>query len=330
MKPPCESVVKAYLRTLRGLVMRQLRDDHDFKQEDIATALELTQAAISQNLNREFPRRGLETELVDLVEDTARGITALIVANRDALESIAYQHEVLRRTCLFCKELRLVGGFACGLHKREVPYLATHDCKVCSQFQPALQAQVSDRERVLHELAAAGQKLEALPGFAALIPEVQANLLLRGSRAQGIEDIAAFPGRIVRVRDETRVIAEPEFGASSHVSRIFLAVFETTPAHRCCVCLRYDPRVDVILATSDLRVVKVALSEQLHGKSQDLQTRLQAYLREQAPGELDVLVNEGTHGMEPITYLFAPSVAVLLERIKMLVAQYQAPARAGT
>ncbi len=47
-----------------------------------------------------------------------------------------------------------------------------------------------------------------------LIPEVSSNLGYALPGAEGIEDVAAFPGRIVRFKDTVASLGDPEFGAS--------------------------------------------------------------------------------------------------------------------
>lgn len=50
MKPPCETVVHDILPALRAGVVRILYDDYKMKQTEIASALGITQASVSQYL----------------------------------------------------------------------------------------------------------------------------------------------------------------------------------------------------------------------------------------------------------------------------------------
>ncbi len=57
-----------------------------------------------------------------------------------------------------------------------------------------------------------------------LIPEVQSNLGYALPDARDPNDVAAFPGRIVRLGEGVARVAGPAYGASSHIARIILTV----------------------------------------------------------------------------------------------------------
>lgn len=86
----------------------------------------------------------------------------------------------------------------------------------------------SERYHILQELKNA---MEILKGanIGSLIPEVSSNLGYALPCAEGVEDVAAFPGRIVRLKDSVASLGDPEFGASRHVARIILTVMRFDP-----------------------------------------------------------------------------------------------------
>jgi hydroxymethylpyrimidine/phosphomethylpyrimidine kinase len=73
-----------------------------------------------------------------------------------------------------------------------------------------------------------------------LIPEVSSNLGYALSQAEGIGDVAAFPGRIVRFKDSIATHSEPEFGASLHVANIILTVMKFDPDYCSAMNIRYS------------------------------------------------------------------------------------------
>jgi hydroxymethylpyrimidine/phosphomethylpyrimidine kinase len=73
-----------------------------------------------------------------------------------------------------------------------------------------------------------------------LIPEVASNLGYALPFAEGIGDIAAFPGRITRFKDSVAVHSDPEFGASRHVANILLTVMAFDPEYRSAMNIRYS------------------------------------------------------------------------------------------
>jgi hydroxymethylpyrimidine/phosphomethylpyrimidine kinase len=73
-----------------------------------------------------------------------------------------------------------------------------------------------------------------------LIPEVSSNLGYALPFAEGVEDVAAFPGRIVRFRDSVTSYSDPEFGASRHVANIILTVMKFDPEYCSAMNIRYS------------------------------------------------------------------------------------------
>lgn len=100
----------------------------------------------------------------------------------------------------------------------------------------------AERLSVLEQLSAAARRLEGAHA-GDLVPEVQSNLGMGLAGAQSADDVAAFPGRLIRVHRDIRSVAPPEFGASSHVARIILAAMRKDPAKRSVMNIRYDESV---------------------------------------------------------------------------------------
>jgi hydroxymethylpyrimidine kinase / phosphomethylpyrimidine kinase / thiamine-phosphate diphosphorylase len=96
-----------------------------------------------------------------------------------------------------------------------------------------------ERYRVVQELKRA---VEALKGkkIGRLIPEVSSNLGYALPFAEGVEDVAAFPGRIVRFRDSATTYSDPEFGGSRHVAHIILTVMKFDPETCSAMNIRYS------------------------------------------------------------------------------------------
>jgi hydroxymethylpyrimidine/phosphomethylpyrimidine kinase len=96
-----------------------------------------------------------------------------------------------------------------------------------------------ERYRVIQELKKA---MELLKGekIGRLIPEVSSNLGYALPFAEGLEDVAAFPGRIVRLRDSVATHSDPEFGASTHIANIILTVMKFDPESCSAMNIRYS------------------------------------------------------------------------------------------
>jgi hydroxymethylpyrimidine/phosphomethylpyrimidine kinase len=96
-----------------------------------------------------------------------------------------------------------------------------------------------ERYRVVQELKRAVEVLkEGKVGY--VIPEVSSNLGYALPFAEGVEDVAAFPGRIVRFRDSATAYSAPEFGASQHVASIILTAMKFDPEYCSAMNIRYS------------------------------------------------------------------------------------------
>ena len=100
----------------------------------------------------------------------------------------------------------------------------------------------ADRIAVLDQLSAAARRLERAHA-GNLVPEVQCNLGMGLADAQSAGDVAAFPGRLIRLRRDIRSVAPAEFGASSHVARIILTAMRRDPDKRSVMNIRYDESI---------------------------------------------------------------------------------------
>ena len=96
-----------------------------------------------------------------------------------------------------------------------------------------------ERYRVIQELKSAVEILKE-EKIGHLIPEVSSNLGYALPQAEGIGDVAAFPGRIVRFKDSMATHSGPEFGASQHVANIILTVMKFDPEHSSAMNIRYS------------------------------------------------------------------------------------------
>jgi len=96
-----------------------------------------------------------------------------------------------------------------------------------------------ERYRVILELKRAFDVLKA-EKVGHLIPEVSSNLGYALPFAEGVEDVAAFPGRIVRFKDSVTTYSDPEFGASMHVANIILTVIKFYPDYCSAMNIRYS------------------------------------------------------------------------------------------
>jgi hydroxymethylpyrimidine kinase / phosphomethylpyrimidine kinase / thiamine-phosphate diphosphorylase len=106
------------------------------------------------------------------------------------------------------------------------------------------------------------QVLEELQGSAArliredispLIPEVMSNLGHALPYAEGLEHVAAFPGRILKTPQGTMIPSPPAFGASRHIAALILTARERFPHLRAAMNIRYVEGIEDIAPLLHLR-----------------------------------------------------------------------------
>jgi hydroxymethylpyrimidine kinase/phosphomethylpyrimidine kinase len=96
-----------------------------------------------------------------------------------------------------------------------------------------------EKYRVIEALKASFARLQgALVGD--LIPEVQSNLGYALSFAENLGDVAAFPGRLVRLDKGVASVSGPAFGASRHIGTIILTAMRHDPGFRSAMNIRFS------------------------------------------------------------------------------------------
>ncbi len=109
-----------------------------------------------------------------------------------------------------------------------------------NSYTPAVRD--GERYRVLQSLKRAFRQVQENK-LGHLFPEVQSNLGYGLSMAQGPEDVAAFPGRFVRLAEEVARVSDPEFGASQHIAKIILTAMRYRPEMRSAMNVRFGEEI---------------------------------------------------------------------------------------
>jgi len=100
-------------------------------------------------------------------------------------------------------------------------------------------AREQEKYRVLESLKASLARLQQAP-VGHLVPEVQSNLGYALPFAETHADVAAFPGRLVRLGEKIVAVSGPAFGASQHIATIILTTMRYDPTFRSCMNIRFS------------------------------------------------------------------------------------------
>ncbi|MEW6087298.1 MAG: bifunctional hydroxymethylpyrimidine kinase/phosphomethylpyrimidine kinase [bacterium] len=92
------------------------------------------------------------------------------------------------------------------------------------------------------ELKAAVKKINTAQ-TAGLIPEVQSNLAYAFKNADNLNEVLGFPGRIIRFKDELKILAPPEPGASKHTGKVVLTAMKHNPSFRAAMNVKFSDKI---------------------------------------------------------------------------------------
>jgi hypothetical protein len=293
-----EVVVDEFLPTYRSMLAAELRE-RGFTQSEVAEALGISQSAVSKYAHGDVARHDavLEDDRVqELVETVGRGL-----ANGDMRPVQALvEAEVLIR------QLER-GDLLASMHRDAVPELAEYGSDF-AVHDP--ESELRTAERVLSSLRRGLRVLENTSGFANLIPNVGTNLVACTPDADGIDDVAGVPGRIVDVKGRATVPAEPEFGVSEYVASVLLAARTAGADVSAAINVRHDEDVLAALSAQGLTAVEFTGED-------DIETAVEAALSEHP--EARVLYQTGSYGVEPIVYVLGEGSVAVAETVRDVV-----------
>ena len=174
-----------------------------------------------------------------------------------------------------------------------------------------------ERYRVVQELKRAVEVLKR-EEIGRLIPEVSSNLGYALPFAEGVEDVAAFPGRIVRFRDSATTYGDPEFGASRHVANIILTVMKFDPEYCSAMNIRYSRetlaqlgRKGFLVGRFDRRLEPKKLKKQ---EGSSLEWGVGEVLRKMKRVP-DLIYDEGDVGKEPMIRVLGRNPMEVVQKI---------------
>jgi len=160
----------------------------------------------------------------------------------------------------------------------------------------------AERYNVLQELWRAYEIMRQA-SIGHLIPEVQTNLGYALSSPEGVEDVAAWPGRIVRFGDSVAAVGFPSFGASRHVAKIILTAMRFDPRMRSAANMRFGEEVIEACGQAGMKVRSFDRSlEPKEVKAREgstLSWGVEECLKKEK-GAPDIIFDRGEVGKEPM------------------------------
>lgn len=174
------------------------------------------------------------------------------------------------------------------------------------------------RYNVLRSIREAIKILESSPHTANLTPEVGINVAMALPYAESINDIAAIPGRLVKVFNSVKSSSCPEFGASSHLARYLLEIMRYDAKKRAAINIKFSESLLAFLKGMNLKISFFDRREEpdeikrTEGMTIPWGVRQAIARIGEAP---DVIYHMGDLGKEPMIVIFGEDAVLLAKKI---------------
>jgi hypothetical protein len=104
MLTPCEVIIKRFLPAIKASITRELFNNYDFTQEEIAERLGVTQAAISKYLSGQYTKTIKDLEKKPKIKQISKKIALSIAAGKSD------KNKLISHICNSCVEFH---GITC-------------------------------------------------------------------------------------------------------------------------------------------------------------------------------------------------------------------------
>lgn len=184
-----------------------------------------------------------------------------------------------------------------------------------NHFAPILRE--SQRYTCITDLKKAVEKIKA-EKCGNIIPEVQSNFGYAVPYAQKHDDVAAIPGRIVRIGKDACTLKDPAFGASRHIADIILTTMKYNDDYRCAMNIRFSEDILNICSESGYEIDSFDRSDEpkkikaKEGSSLEWGTDSILSNRDTIP---DIIFDRGDVGKEPMIRILGKDPDDVVEKV---------------
>jgi len=299
---PCEIVVNELLPFLRKSMADQLHSK-GFTQTQIALMLNVSQPAVSYYLKHDMKQNRYSTEFNN---EKIMELTDILLAGEPVSKLIS-------GICRFCMSFRSY-GVTCQFHRKQMDL--EDECTACIVNVPITKH--SAKNEALQDLRSAIELLEHTSDAVYLIPEVAIQIVRSISDPSSSDDVAAIPGRIVKVKEQLKHIANPEFGISSHMAEILMNLMRksSTMDIRAAICIKYDHTIQNAINTLGIahQHLNITYPKNEHF---DANNKVADAIKDQISQDNipKLVIDPGGEGREPIAYIFGRSAIEVVHQV---------------
>ncbi|MEM0442581.1 MAG: bifunctional hydroxymethylpyrimidine kinase/phosphomethylpyrimidine kinase [Candidatus Caldarchaeum sp.] len=178
------------------------------------------------------------------------------------------------------------------------------------------------RMEALDNLREALRMLVDVEEFAELVPELGSNFVVASADASDVDDVAAVPGRIVRIGKGFRPVSEPWLGASNHVARAVLTALKHDHSVRSAINIRVDGEVLKKIEAAGMYVSsydRAKEPEQLKStEGMTIPWGVEEAIKS-AGGVPDVIYHLGDVGKEPMAIVFGQDPFEVVRKVVKII-----------
>ncbi len=187
-----------------------------------------------------------------------------------------------------------------------------------------------ERYAALEALAAAAARLQQ-EDISPLIPEVMTNLGYATLYPEGPQDVAAFPGRLLKSPQGVIIPAAPAFGASRHIAAVILAALQTHPELRAAMNIRFLAEIDRLAPLLHLRTASFDPAPEPRETQEEGGAPAWGQPLRLKAGELppDLIYHRGGWAREPMILILGESPMAVAEKALALKNALKATGKSG-
>lgn len=173
------------------------------------------------------------------------------------------------------------------------------------------------RYNVLKELYSAYQSLRN-KNVGHLIPEIQSNMVYLLPYGESTDDVAGFPGRIIRHYDDIYAAFYPDFGVSKHMASVVLAANRFFPEISAAINIKFSEKILECLkklsfkTTSFDRKREPKIIKEREGSTLDWGVSVACEKLNEVP---DAIFDRGDIGKEPVIRIFGKNPADVAKKV---------------
>lgn len=301
MRFPCEYVANTFLPGLRIRIAKKM-SMRGYSQTKIALHLGVRQPVISSYLRKTLDETD-NSIIVGILDELAERITSDFVKGNN-LETI------MRTICTRCKKLRM-DNVLCIIHKKLLPEIATiQRCTICRGDIESLKS--LENVKILQSLEEALTNIKEIDNISLWIPEIGAQLATCGEKAENLDDIASFPGRIIKVKEDIKTVSLPEFGSSKTISSLLIWLHKINPRIKWIFSIKNRTELKTKLENYNTPFIETMFLDTKWNET------LNSLKSQSNFSQMKIILDTSGPGYEAIAYIVAQEVEELLEITKSI------------